>query len=52
MRRPFDLNFTNAMILTTMDLITEFSATTGYTHSDEITIIFKPASTKEQLENK
>jgi tRNA(His) guanylyltransferase len=50
MQKPFDKNFTKAMLLTTTDLINEFTATTGYTHSDEITIIFKAMATKEETE--
>ena len=48
MRKPFDLNFTEAMMFTTEDLLTEFTAATGYTHSDEITIVFKEAISKEE----
>jgi tRNA(His) guanylyltransferase len=50
MKSPFDNIFAKAMILTTMDLITEFTAITGYTHSDEITIIFNAVSTKDDCE--
>ena len=50
LRKPFDCNFTKAMVLTTMDLITEFYAVCGYTHSDEITIIFKESCTKEEFD--
>ena len=49
MRRPFDFIFTKAMIKTTSDLLNEFQAVTGYTHSDEITIIFKQMCTKEEM---
>jgi tRNA(His) guanylyltransferase len=52
LRKPFDLAFTKAMGLTTYELIHEFSAVTGYTHSDEITIIFKQACNKEEFDNK
>lgn len=41
-KRPFDENFKNAMIETMKDAMTEFNAMTGYTHSDEITLIFAP----------
>jgi tRNA(His) guanylyltransferase len=51
LKSPFDMNFTNAMIKTTTDLINEFTAVTGYTHSDEITIIFKSTSTKEDFDS-
>lgn len=38
--KPFDIIFVKAMGLTTLDLIKQFDAQTGYTHSDEITLIF------------
>jgi tRNA(His) 5'-end guanylyltransferase len=38
--KPFDLVFVKAMCLTMRDLVQEFEAQTGYTHSDEITLIF------------
>lgn len=38
---PFDLNFQQAMINTMNDLILKFSSSsTGYVHSDEITLVF------------
>ena len=40
---PFDDNFKKAMILTMNDCIDKFHAVTGYTHSDEITLIFPQA---------
>lgn len=40
---PFDRNFIRCMVLTMNDLVKEFTAQTGYTHSDEITVIFAPA---------
>ena len=33
-----------------MDLISEFYAVCGYTHSDEITVIFKESCTKHEFE--
>jgi tRNA(His) guanylyltransferase len=51
MKSPFDNNFTKAMLLTTVDLINEFTAVSGYTHSDEITIIFNGMCTKEDFES-
>jgi len=36
----FDLVFVRAMILTMNDLLKNFRATTAYTHSDEITLVF------------
>jgi len=38
--KPFDINFVRTMALTMKDLVEEFDAQTGYTHSDEITLIF------------
>lgn len=38
--KPFDIVFIKAMGFTTLDLIKEFEAQTGYSHSDEITLIF------------
>lgn len=38
--KPFDIIFVRAMGLTTLDLVAKFDAQTGYTHSDEITLIF------------
>lgn len=38
--KPFDIVFVKAMSLTTLDLVKQFDAQTGYTHSDEITLIF------------
>lgn len=40
--RPFDVNFKKAMIACMNDAVDEFHATTGYTHSDEISLIFPP----------
>jgi tRNA(His) 5'-end guanylyltransferase len=49
LKKPFDKNFTKAMVLTMTDLMDTFNAQTAYTHSDEITLIFGAACTKEQL---
>lgn len=38
--KPFDIIFVKAMCKTMIDLVEEFDAQTGYTHSDEITLIF------------
>ncbi|AYV82092.1 MAG: tRNAHis guanylyltransferase [Homavirus sp.] len=51
-KKPFDSLFTSAMIQTANDLTTKFNPTTGYTHSDEITLIFPPACTKEEYDTK
>lgn len=39
---PFDPKFAKAMIWTMLDLVKKFGAKTGYTHSDEISLIFTP----------
>lgn len=49
-RKPFDNVFETSMIWTMNDMITKFNARTGYTHSDEITIIFSSVCTKEEFE--
>uniref|UniRef100_A0A6C0EBU0 tRNAHis guanylyltransferase catalytic domain-containing protein n=1 Tax=viral metagenome TaxID=1070528 RepID=A0A6C0EBU0_9ZZZZ len=45
----YSSEFNNAMIRTAEDLITTFSASTAYTHSDEITLIFPPACTYDEF---
>lgn len=40
--RPFDERIFVAMLHTTRDLVAEFNAATGYTQSDEITLVFPP----------
>ncbi len=47
LKKPFDNRFVTAMIRTTNDLMDHFNARTGYCHSDEITLIFAPACTKD-----
>ena len=37
---PFDSRITAAMLRTTVDLVKKFNATTGYTQSDEISLVF------------
>jgi tRNA(His) 5'-end guanylyltransferase len=39
---PFDQHFQDAMIETTKDIINEYHGITGYTQSDEISILFPP----------
>lgn len=46
--KPFDPIFSNAMVATMNDLVEEFKPRTGYTHSDEITLIFAQALTEEE----
>lgn len=48
---PFDDNFTKAMGLTTKDLIKYFEAQYGYTHSDEISLIFDTKCSEEKIAN-
>lgn len=38
--RPFDPRLTEAMVSTTIDLLTKFNATLAYTQSDEISLVF------------
>lgn len=38
--KPFDQHFHSAMCFTTESLVTEFGAVLGYTHSDEISLMF------------
>lgn len=47
MNKPFDDNFSYAMIETTKKLLQEFNAITGYTQSDEITLIFTPINVNQ-----
>lgn len=51
-KKPFDNLFQCAMINTMNDLVAEFSARTGYTHSDEITLIFPEVCTIEEYNTK
>lgn len=37
---PFDINFISMMVLTLKDVVEQFKPSTGYCHSDEITLIF------------
>jgi tRNA(His) guanylyltransferase len=48
LRKPFDDLFQISMISTMNDLVEHFSARTGYTHSDEITLIFSNVCSKEE----
>ena len=42
LKKPFDTFFTNVMIATLHDVMSKFNPSTGYTHSDEITLVFPP----------
>ena len=48
MKKPFDEFFSRTMEETTKKLVEKFGAVTGYTQSDEITLVFAP-SYKESL---
>jgi tRNA(His) 5'-end guanylyltransferase len=45
-KTPFNNSFKYAMDLTTADLVKEFNAATGYNHSDEISLVFKPLNSE------
>lgn len=50
--KPFDDVFSEAMLLTTRDLLKEFHGTTAYVQSDEISIVFKSVCTQDEYNNK
>lgn len=47
LKKPFDIIFIKAMALTVQDLLEKFHANTGYTHSDEITLIFNKVESEQ-----
>lgn len=49
-KKPFDPLFMEAMVRTTQDVVSKFNPTTGYTHSDEITLIFPPLLSQEEYD--
>jgi len=49
-QKPYDQLLSTAMIRTTGDLVNEFQARTGYTQSDEITLVFMPTQNQETEE--
>lgn len=49
MRRPFDPDFTTAMVETTQHLVEETNACMGYTQSDEITLAWHSTDIKSQI---
>lgn len=51
-KTPVDNLFQCAMINTMNDLVSEFSSRTGYTHSDEITLIFPAVCTLDEYNTK
>jgi tRNA(His) guanylyltransferase len=48
--KPFDSIFLKCMIMTCGDLIQKFNACSGYTHSDEITLVIPAQCTKEEYD--
>ena len=46
LKKPYDYNFHLAFTNTTKELMKEFQADTGYTHSDEISLLFYPKQTR------
>lgn len=50
LKTPFISDFVLAMQRTTRDIVKEFNASTGYTHSDEISLYFKPLNKEEDPE--
>ena len=44
--KPYDYNLHQAFLNTTIELMREYRADTGYTHSDEISLLFYPKRTK------
>jgi tRNA(His) 5'-end guanylyltransferase len=50
LKNPFLNDFKRAMDLTTVDLVKTFSATTGYNHSDEISLHFKQVQKDDGVE--
>jgi len=51
LRKPFDNVFMLAMVNTCEDLVRKFHCCTGYTHSDEITLIFSACCSKSDYDN-
>jgi tRNA(His) guanylyltransferase len=49
-KKPFDRLFVQAMVLTMNDMVEKYNGVTGYCHSDEITLVFNQACTKEEFE--
>lgn len=49
MVRPFDADFSSAMVDTTKALVHETGASMGYTQSDEITLAWHSTNTKSQI---
>ncbi len=51
LKQPFDEQFVRAMVRTMNDLVKNFNASTGYCHSDEISMVFPAVCTKEEFED-
>ena len=49
--KPHDTIFSQVMILVTQDLVKKYNVASGYTHSDEITLIFRQMCTLEEYQD-
>lgn len=49
MVKPFDARFTRAMLLTTRDLMERCAARTAYCQSDEVSLLFAPEASPQQI---
>lgn len=49
MKRPYDIDFNQAMINTTLQLVEHTNACIGYTQSDEITLVWHSTDHKSQI---
>lgn len=47
--KPFDVKFNDIMVDLTKDLVREFNAVTGYTQSDEISLLLVPKVSKDGI---
>jgi tRNA(His) 5'-end guanylyltransferase len=47
--KPFDTRIHDAMVATTVDLVDQFGCATGYTFSDEITLVFTPLDDHQEV---
>ena len=47
LKKPYDYNLYQAFVNTTCQLMKEYQADTGYTHSDEISLLFYPKRNKD-----
>jgi tRNA(His) guanylyltransferase len=49
-KKPFDDLFLLSMVRTMNDMVEKYNAVTGYTHSDEITLVFSAACSRDEFE--